>query len=94
MSGVWKEECGNRRLKLRTRIVASNLGALNLCVSQTLDGRQWIFGVHGPLTPDVAPNDELQEAKEFGSVPVRMIDDIVIARNLPYASRTVRDSLT
>lgn len=56
--------------------------------------QQWIFGVHGPLTPDVAPTDALGEAKEFGSVPVDLIDDIVIARNLPSASQRVQKWLT
>jgi hypothetical protein len=72
----------------------SGIGSVLAPILARKDGQQWIFGVHGPLTPDVAPNDKLREAKEYGSVPVRLIDDIVIARNLPYASRTVRDSLT
>jgi hypothetical protein len=59
----------------------------------TRGDQQWIFGVHGPLTPDLAPSDGLREAKEFGSVPVRLIDDIVIARNLPFASQLVQKSL-
>jgi hypothetical protein len=81
-------------LERKAEVSISGIGAVTAPILARKDGRQWIFGVHGPLTPDVAPDDELREAKEFGSVPVRLIDDIVIARNLPYASRTVRDSLT
>ena len=55
----------------------------------TRGDRQWIFGVHGPLTRDMAPTPELTEAKEYGSVPVRLIDDMVVARNLPFASQQV-----
>lgn len=58
------------------------------------DTREWIFGVHGPLTPDVAPSDSLKDAKEFsGAIPVRLIDDMVISRSLPYATKQVQDSL-
>lgn len=57
-------------------------------------GQRWIFGVHGPMTPDIAPNDGLRDAKEYGSaVPVRLIDDIVIARNLPFATQLVRNAV-
>jgi hypothetical protein len=56
-------------------------------------GREWIVGVHGPLTPDVAPCQELRDAKEYSGVPVVLIDDIVIGRNLPYASRRVLEEI-
>ncbi|WP_197502123.1 DUF1998 domain-containing protein [Mycobacterium sp. E2733] len=51
--------------------------------------QQWIFAVQGPLTQNVAPTQELNDAKEYGSVPVHLIDDMVISRNLPIASRQV-----
>ncbi|WP_031179032.1 DEAD/DEAH box helicase [Streptomyces seoulensis] len=54
--------------------------------------QQWIFGVHSPLTPDVAPTDRLQDAKE-SDVQVRLIDDLVISRNLPFAAQLVQQAL-
>ncbi|MDR8409763.1 DEAD/DEAH box helicase [Nonomuraea sp. 3-1Str] len=68
--------------------------AVTAPILATQDSRQWIFGVHGPLTPDVAPTNELRDAKALGSVPVKLIDDIVISRNLPFASQLVQRELT
>ena len=45
--------------------------------------------MHGPLTRDLAPTKALADAKEYGSVPVHPIDDMVISRNLPFASQQV-----
>jgi hypothetical protein len=56
--------------------------------------QQWIFAIQGPLTRDVAPTQELSDAKEYGSVPVHLVDDMVISRNLPIASRQVLQWLT
>ncbi|GIH71558.1 DEAD/DEAH box helicase [Sphaerimonospora thailandensis] len=75
-------------------IEIEGIGSVTVPILATRDDRQWIFGVHGPLTPDVAPTDELRDAKEFGSVPVRLIDDMVISRNLPFASQLVQQALT
>ncbi|MGH3435455.1 MAG: DEAD/DEAH box helicase [Sciscionella sp.] len=56
--------------------------------------QRWIFGVHGPMTPDIAPNEGLRDAKEYGSaVPVRLIDDLIIARSLPFATQLVRNTI-
>ena len=44
--------------------------------------------MHGPLTLDLAPTQELHDAKEFG-VPVMLVDDMVISRNLPFATSEV-----
>jgi hypothetical protein len=47
-----------------------------------------IIGVHGPLTLDLAPTRELHEAKEYG-IPVKLVDDLIISRNLPFATSDV-----
>lgn len=57
-------------------------------------GRAYIIGVHGPLTPDTASDEALRDAKEYGSVvPVILVDDIMISRNLPRASQQVMEHL-
>jgi hypothetical protein len=54
-----------------------------------------MIGVHGPLTPDHPADAGLRDAKEFGaSVPVLLADEIVIARNLPWASQRIITSLS
>jgi ATP-dependent helicase YprA (DUF1998 family) len=56
---------------------------------------EWIFGIHGPLTHDTAPTEALRDAKEFQStIPVRLIDDMVVARNLPFATQLVRTAIS
>jgi hypothetical protein len=37
----------------------------------------------------VPPTKELHDAKEFGGSQVLLIDDMVIARNLPFATSQV-----
>jgi hypothetical protein len=50
-------------------------------------GSEWIIGLHGPLTPDDPPDAALREVKEFcPSVPVLLVDEMVIRRNLPAAT--------
>jgi ATP-dependent helicase YprA (DUF1998 family) len=78
----------------KAEINIAGIGTLTAPILARKGGRQWIIGVHGPLTPDLAPNVELQQAKEFSvGVPVKLVDDMIIARNLPFASRTIRDLL-
>ena len=70
------------------------LGPVEAPILAERGGQQWIIGVHGPLTRDVAPDAKLQEAKEFStSVPVLLIDDTEITHNLPSASNRVIGAL-
>ena len=51
------------------------------------DGTNFVIGLHGPLTPDDAPNDNLREFKEYSAaLPVVLIDELVVRRNLPAAT--------
>jgi ATP-dependent helicase YprA (DUF1998 family) len=66
------------------------IGPVVAPILATRDGQQWILGVHGPLTRDVAPDARLQEAKEYStSVRVLLIDDTEITHSLPSASQRV-----
>jgi hypothetical protein len=67
------------------------IGTVRAPVLAESGGVRYIIGIHGPLTPDHSADPILQEAKEYGgAVPVFLIDEIIIARNLPEASRQVR----
>jgi hypothetical protein len=70
------------------------VGPVTAPILATRGTRQWIIGVHGPLTLDMPPTQELHDAKEYGGVQVRLVDDMVIARNLPYATNLVIKKLT
>ncbi|MEU3469757.1 DEAD/DEAH box helicase [Streptomyces sp. NPDC006687] len=76
------------------KIEIKGVGAITAPILAQRGNQQWIFGVHDPLSPDVAPTEELRRAKEAGSVPVHLIDDTVISRNLPFASNQVLQTLS
>jgi hypothetical protein len=77
------------------RVDVPGVGPLEAPIVARSGGRELIIGIHGPLTPDHAADEKLREAKEFGTVvPVLLIDEIVIARNLPRASRQVIEVIT
>ncbi|WGW13229.1 DUF1998 domain-containing protein [Saxibacter everestensis] len=52
-------------------------------------GARALIGVHGPLTPDVAPTAELHRISQDTFERVKLVDDLIIARSLPNASREV-----
>ena len=66
------------------------VGQVAAPICATAGDRTFIVGVHAPLTPDYPADPLLREAKEFGaSVPIELIDDIVISQHLPAATRQV-----
>ena len=70
------------------------IGLVEAPILARANGRAYIVGVHGPLTPDTASDEALRDAKEYGSVvPVILVDDIVISRNLPRASQQVLEHI-
>lgn len=70
------------------------VGSVTAPIMARRGSRQWIIGVHGPLTLDVPPTKDLHDAKEFGGIEVLLVDDMVIARNLPHASNLVINRIT
>jgi hypothetical protein len=66
------------------------IGKVCAPILATRGSQRFIFAINGPLTPDVAPSPELHDAMQSQvSVDVRLIDDLVISRNLPSASQKV-----
>lgn len=66
------------------------IGPVDAPILATRNDQRWIFGVHAPLTRDLASDSRLQEAKEYStSVRVRLIDDTEITHSLPFASQRV-----
>lgn len=85
---------GVEGIERNATVDVEGIGPIAAPILVTRGDRQWIFGIHGPLTPDVAPTQDLADAKEYGSIPVRLIDDMIISRNLPFASGQVLKWLT
>ena len=47
-------------------------------------GDRFAIGLHSPLTPDEPPNEGLRDLMEFSStIPVILVDELVVRRNLP-----------
>jgi hypothetical protein len=55
--------------------------------------RAVVLAVHHPLTPRFVADEDLNELKEFGPVPVLPVDELVVSRNLPAASSRVLEAL-
>lgn len=75
-------------------IEVPGIGAVEAPILAQGEGGELIVGVHAPLTPDFASSERLREAAEFSTtVPVYLVDEILITRNLPRASHSVLQTL-
>ena len=82
-------------LQRNARIDVVGIGSIEAPILAHSGQRDFIIGIHGPLTPDHATDESLRDAKEYGSVvPVLLVDEIAISRNLPRASRQVIEAIT
>jgi hypothetical protein len=71
-------------------ITVDGIGQVLVPILATKDrGARALIGVHGPLTPDVAPTLELHRVAQETFERVKLVDDLIIARSLPNASREV-----
>ena len=57
------------------------------------DNDQLVIGLHNPLTPDQPSDPRLGELKEYSPVPVILLDELVVRRNLPSATTNVLERL-
>jgi hypothetical protein len=86
---------GDLELSRNALVEIPGIGALEAPILVRSGGRDYIVGVHGPLTPDHASDEAIRDAKEYGSVvPVILVDEIVISRNLPRASQQVVEAVS
>lgn len=71
-------------------ITIDGIGAVAVPILATKEsGERRLIGVHGALTPNVAPTLELHRAAEETLERVLLVDDLIIARSLPNATRDV-----
>ena len=58
------------------------------------DDSRFVFGLRNPLTPDGSSSDALWEFSETSTtVPVDLIDELLVRKNLPAATRQVKARL-
>lgn len=78
----------------RSTVDIPAIGRVEAPILARVRGRDSIIGIHGPLTPDHAADERIQEAKEFGTaMQVLLIDEMVVSQNLPRASQQVFEAL-
>ncbi len=54
------------------------------------DGSRFVLGLRNPLTPDDPADDALREFQDLSTtVPVYLVDELVVRKNLPAATREV-----
>jgi hypothetical protein len=83
------------RFERRAPVKVPGIGVVEAPILARNAAKSLIVGIHGPLTPDHTGDPSLREAKEFGSaVPVLLLDEIVVARSLPHASRQVIQAIS
>lgn len=78
--------------KRNAAIDVPGIGTVSVPILATkANGARALIGVHGPLTPDVAPTPELHRVAQETFERVKLVDDLTIARSLPNATRDVLD---
>lgn len=57
-------------------------------------GARFAIGLHGPLTPDEPTDVALRDVKEYSaSLPVILVDELIVRRNLPTATKQIIDKV-
>lgn len=57
-------------------------------------GAQFAIGLHGPLTPNEPTDVALRDVKEYSvSLPVILVDELIVRRNLPTATAQIIDQV-
>ncbi len=57
-------------------------------------GARFAIGLHGPLTPNEPTNSDLKDIKEYAtSLTVHLEDELIVRRNLPYATQKLIEKL-
>ncbi|MGE3598921.1 MAG: DEAD/DEAH box helicase [Dehalococcoidia bacterium] len=76
-------------------VAVPGLGDVLVPISITnSQGTQFVVGLHGPLTPDEPSSGGLRDIKEFSpAVPVLLVDELVVRRNLPSATATLLEKV-
>jgi len=62
-------------------------------VVESAAGKRTAIGVHHALTPDHSDNSSLSDLKEFSAFPVVLVDELVIRKNLPWATSRLLEKL-
>ena len=91
---VERQASGSLTLARNKNIDIPGIGPLNAPILVTMkDGSERIIDVSGPLTPGLAVTSQVREIQEYSPVPIHLIDELVVRRNLPRATSELLSSL-
>jgi len=78
-------------LERNKRVAVAGLGDVVVPILVTnASGAQFAIGLHGPLTPNEPTDAALRDVKEYSaSLPVILVDELVVRRNLPTATAQI-----
>lgn len=85
-----RQRLNDVQLERNAEIDLAGIGPVVAPILARTPTRTVIVGLHGPLTPDYPADEALRDAKEYAvGTPVVLADEIVVARNLPWATQQV-----
>jgi hypothetical protein len=53
----------------------------------------YVIGLTAPLTRDEPVDGALYDLKEYSSIPVLLVEELVVRRNLPFATNSILSSI-
>lgn len=56
----------------------------------TADGKNTAIALHGSFTPNTPPSSGLYTLRDRGDIPLVLIDELEVRRNLPHRDRKSR----
>ena len=90
-----RQEDHGVRFERDAAVEVPGIGSITAPILAVSSAGTFIVALHGPLTPGVPIDRALIEAMEFGdTVSVVLIDELVVSRNLPEASRSTMRSVS
>lgn len=83
-------------LERNRQITVAGLGDIVAPILVTnAKGAHFVIGLHGPLTPSEPANAGLKDLMEFAtSLTVHLEDELVVRRNLPFATKNLIEKLS
>ena len=66
-----------------------------ILITRKKDNMSLIVFLYNPLTPGYLPDEGIRQLMEYNTtIPVKLIDELVVRRNLPAATKSIIDELT
>lgn len=89
-----RQTAGTFTIVLNAKVDVPEVGAIVAPISvKSPEGRECIVAITHPLTPDTPPTDSLRDAQEFSSMPVFLVQDLKIWKNLPAATKAILEPM-